>query len=110
MATAAGVGLARASEKPAGEVNLAGNAPPENESEMESRWKPVLGLGCELTVDLPMPDFTIADLLKLRKGSIINAHWRVGQDVPLGLNAALIGWIEFEVVARSLAVRLTELA
>ena len=110
MATAAGVGLARAPERPADEANPAGSPAPGNESEMEGRWKPVLDLCCELTVDLPMPDFTIADLLKLRQGSIINAHWRVGQDVPLGLNATLIGWIEFEVVAASLAVRLTELA
>ncbi len=50
------------------------------------------------------------DLLKLRAGSVIDAHWRVGQDVPLRLNATLIGWSEFEVVSGNLAVRLTELA
>jgi flagellar motor switch/type III secretory pathway protein FliN len=110
MAMAAEVGLALVPEKPAGEVNPAANPALENESGMESRWKPLLDLGCELTVDLAMPDFTIADLLKLRKGSILNAHWRVGRDVPLDLNATLIGWIEFEVVAGNLAVRLTELA
>jgi flagellar motor switch/type III secretory pathway protein FliN len=82
----------------------------EVEAQSDARWKPVLELGCELTVDLPMPDFKIADLLKLKKGSIVNAHWRVGRDVPLRLNGAAIGWIEFEVVGRHLAVRLTELA
>jgi flagellar motor switch/type III secretory pathway protein FliN len=76
----------------------------------DALWKPVLELGCELTVDLPMPDFKIADLLKLKKGSIVNAHWRVGRDVPLSLNGTAIGWIEFEVVSGKLAVRLTELA
>jgi flagellar motor switch/type III secretory pathway protein FliN len=80
------------------------------EAQSDAFWKPVLDLGCELTVDLPMPDYKIADLLKLRKGSIINAHWRVGRDVPLSLNGAAIGWIEFEVVGGKLAVRLTELA
>jgi flagellar motor switch/type III secretory pathway protein FliN len=76
----------------------------------DERWKRVLGLPCEFIVDLPVPGFKIADLLKMRKGSVINAHWRVGQDVPLRLNGTLIGWSEFEVVGDSLAVRLTELA
>ncbi len=80
------------------------------EKQEEERWKPVLELRCELTVELPLPDFNIADLLKLRAGSVIDAHWRVGQDVPLRLNATLIGWSEFEVVSGNLAVRLTELA
>lgn len=85
----------------------AGNA---SETEDDERWRPLLGLPCELIVDLPLPGFSIADLLKLRPGSVIDAHWRVGQDVPLRLNGALIGWIEFEVMGNSLAMRLTELA
>ena len=74
------------------------------------QWEPVLSLPCELMVDLPLPGFRIADLLKLRMGSVINAHWPVGHDVPLRLNGELMGWIEFEVVGDHLAVRLTELA
>jgi len=61
-------------------------------------------------VDLPMPDFKIGDLLRLREGSVINARWGLGRDVPLHLNGTLIGWVEFEVVGDRLAVRLTELA
>jgi flagellar motor switch protein FliN/FliY len=76
----------------------------------EARWKPVLGLHCELTVDLPLPGFKVADLLTLRPGSVIDARWRVGQDVPLRLNGTLIAWIEFELVGDRLAVRVTELA
>ena len=75
-----------------------------------ARWRPVLELPGEFMVDLPMPGFTIADLLKLRPGSVIHTHWRVGQDVPLRLNGTLIGWGEFEVMGNNLAVRLTELA
>jgi flagellar motor switch/type III secretory pathway protein FliN len=78
--------------------------------EQQQNWKPVLDLRCDLTVDLAMPDFKIADLLKLRPGAVIDAHWRVGQDVPLRLNGTLVAWIEFEVVVDRLAVRLTELA
>jgi len=103
-------------EKPAG---LAGEAVkaalnPEvegaGECEEDERWRPVLGLPCELSVELPLPGFKIADLLRVRAGSVIAAHWRVGQDVPLRLNGTLIGWSEFEVVGDRLAVRLTELA
>jgi flagellar motor switch/type III secretory pathway protein FliN len=106
---AAGAGLARVVEKP---LSAAVGAQPEAEAEQlaEERWKPVLELRCQLTVELALPEFKIADLLKLRTGSVINAHWRVGQDVPLRLNATLIGWTEFEVVGGKLAVRLTELA
>jgi flagellar motor switch/type III secretory pathway protein FliN len=81
-----------------------------HEAEQDARWSPVLGLPCEFIVDLPVPGFKIADLLKLRAGAVINAHWRVGQDVPMRLNGTLVGWGEFEVMGNSLAVRLTELA
>jgi flagellar motor switch/type III secretory pathway protein FliN len=102
-------GVARALESPAAE-KMAEAAAAEREKQEEERWKPVLELRCELTVELPLPAFNIADLLKLRAGSVIDAHWRVGQDVPLRLNATLLGWSEFEVVSGNLAVRLTELA
>jgi flagellar motor switch/type III secretory pathway protein FliN len=105
MAAAAAAGAVAAEE-----TGQAAAAPEAADAQSDAFWKPVLELGCELTVDLPMPDYTIADLLKLRKGSIINARWRVGRDVPLSLNGAAIGWIEFEVVSGKLAVRLTELA
>jgi flagellar motor switch protein FliN/FliY len=74
------------------------------------RWDPLLELPCELSVDLPLPSFRIADLLKLRAGSVINTGWHLGNDVPLRINGTLIGWSEFEVVNERLAVRLTELA
>lgn len=97
--------------KPPGEEEIVSSQSQAEEGKQEeARWQPVLGLSCELTVDLPMPDFKIADLLKLRPGSVINAQWRVGHDVSLRLNGTAIGWIEFEVVAEKLAVRLTELA
>ena len=115
MATAAVANHARAVEKSGGQVagELSAAAPHAaagSETEEDARWKPVLGLPCELIADLPLPGFRIADLLKLRAGSVIDAHWRLGQDVPLLLNGTLLGWIEFEVMGNCLAVRLTELA
>jgi flagellar motor switch/type III secretory pathway protein FliN len=114
---AAGVVTARATEKTAGQagmdalvaianVDAAKRAESEND---ETRWQPVLALPCDLMVDLPLPSFTVADLLKLRPGSIANAHWLVGHDIPLRLNGTLIGWAEFEIMGNNLAVRLTEL-
>jgi flagellar motor switch/type III secretory pathway protein FliN len=76
----------------------------------EARWRPVLGLPAQLTVDLPLPDFTIADLLQLAPGSVARTGWRVTRDVPLRVNGIVIGWSEFEAVGNRLAVRLTELA
>jgi flagellar motor switch/type III secretory pathway protein FliN len=82
----------------------------ESPRPLDERWKPVLGLPCELSVDLPLPSFRIADLLQLRVGSLINTGWHLGHDVPLRINGTLMGWSEFEVVNERLAVRLTELA
>jgi flagellar motor switch/type III secretory pathway protein FliN len=76
----------------------------------ETRWRPLLSLPCQLTVDLPLTKFTIADLLQLTVGSVMKTGWRVARDVPLRVNDTLIGWSEFEAVGNGLAVRLTELA
>jgi flagellar motor switch/type III secretory pathway protein FliN len=78
--------------------------------EEDERWKRVMALPCELTVELPLPDFNISDFLKLRVASLIDARWRLGRDVPLRLNGTLIGWVEFEISGDHLAVRLTEIA
>jgi flagellar motor switch/type III secretory pathway protein FliN len=113
---AAEASLAGTAEKPprqkADEAGPAAANPEvaKREAEEEARWRPVLDLPCHLTVDLALPGFKIADLLKLRTGSVINAHWLLGRDVPLRLNGMVIGWSEFEVVGNSLAVRVTELA
>jgi flagellar motor switch/type III secretory pathway protein FliN len=121
MAMAAEASPARVVEKAAGQLaGAAGTVRPDgnakakagaaHETDDDRRWRPVLDLPCELIVDLPLPGFKIADLLQLRPGAVIGARWSVGQDVPLRLNGTLIGWIEFEVSADNLAVRMTELA
>jgi flagellar motor switch protein FliN/FliY len=80
------------------------NAPPSVD------WSHVQELRCELTVDLPLPEFRVADWLELRPRTVIDTRWRVGNDVPLRVNGELLGWCEFEVVEGRLAIRLTELA
>jgi flagellar motor switch/type III secretory pathway protein FliN len=76
----------------------------------DARWRPVLGLPCLLTVDLPVPNFKVADFLRLQAGSLVPTSWRIRRDVPLRVNGTLIGWCEFEGSSNCLAVRLTELA
>jgi flagellar motor switch/type III secretory pathway protein FliN len=102
MAVAAGQALSPAGEKPNGGTQTA-------ESE-ELRWRPVLELPCQLTVELPLPAFKLSDFLKLQVGSVIGTRWRIAQDVPLRINGTLIAWGEFEGSRQRLAVRLTELA
>lgn len=72
-------------------------------------WTHALLLVCQLTVDLPLPGFTVADMLRLQPGSMIHAHWSVGADVPLQVNGTLLAHGEFEVAGERLAIRLTEL-
>jgi len=76
----------------------------------DTRWAPVLGLRCEITVDLPIPHFRVSDFFVLRKGSVLSTGFGLGRDVPARVNGILIGWSELEAVGNKLAVRLTELA
>ena len=76
----------------------------------EARWQPVLGLPCELTVDLAIPGFKVRDFLALHSGSILVTRLGVARDVPLMVNGVLIGWGELEGAGNRLAVRITELA
>ncbi len=67
-------------------------------------------LPCKVTLDIPVVRFTIADLLKLKNGSIVETAWRHTSDIPLRVNGQLVGWTEFEVIGDNLAVRITEIA
>jgi flagellar motor switch/type III secretory pathway protein FliN len=76
----------------------------------EARWRPLLGLSCELTVDLSVPSFRVSDFLALHPGSVISTDWRLTRDVSLRVNGVQIAWGEFERTGKRLALRLTELA
>jgi flagellar motor switch/type III secretory pathway protein FliN len=67
-------------------------------------------LPCTLSLDLPVPRFTIGDLLRLCAGSIVETACHHTSDVPLRVNQLLIGWTEFEVIGDRLAVRITDQA
>ena len=81
--------------------------PPSAEKDL---WAETLWLPVKFSIDLQIPRFTVGDLLKLEVGSIVDSYWELGRDIPLQTNGQLIGWGEFEVVEKQLAVRLTEFA
>ena len=76
----------------------------------ENVWEEAGGLPCLLSVDLPLRSFTVRDLLQLEPGVVLESPNASGSDVPVIVNAQMIGWAEFEVVGERLAVRITELA
>jgi flagellar motor switch/type III secretory pathway protein FliN len=90
-----------AAETPAGE---------QPNRQEETRWQPLLGLHCRLTVDIALPSFKVSDFLGLHPGTVVNTGWDVTRDVPLRVNGILIGWGELEGAGNRLAVRITELA
>jgi len=90
------------------ETKLAASAMPDKKAHARS-WDAVLGLRCDLSIEVPLPGFKVYDLSRLRPQMVIASQWRVGDDVPLRVNGQLIAWSEFEVVRGRLAVRITEL-
>ena len=73
-------------------------------------WKPALNLPCQVSFSLPIPQFTLGDLLSLRVGAVIDTGHLEGTDVEVLLNDHLIGWAEFEASGQQIAFRFTELA
>jgi flagellar motor switch/type III secretory pathway protein FliN len=65
---------------------------------------------CRLALEVPVKKFSVADLLRLKAGSILETAYHQSSDLPLYVNGQLVGWTEFEVVGDQLAVRLTDLS
>lgn len=81
-------------------------APPATPSPL---WEEAGWLNCQVSVELPLHGFTVRDLLQLSVGSIVETHWKNGEDMPLRANKRQIAWIEFEALGDALAGRVTEL-
>jgi flagellar motor switch protein FliN/FliY len=73
-------------------------------------WSAFQMLPCRLTLEIPVPGFTVAALLRLSANDVVDTRWLQGSDVPLRVNGTLIGWTEFEVIDDHLAGRLTQIA
>ena len=72
-------------------------------------WKEAQYLICELTIELPVPKFTVRDLLQLDKKSVVDTRCKQAVNLPLKVNGQELAWVEFEVLVDRLAVRLMEL-
>lgn len=84
-------------------ANISATQKPQN-------WSAFQQLPCELSLEIPIPNFTISMLLRLAPDDVVNTRWLQGSDVPLRVNGKLIGWTEFEVIENCLAARLTQIA
>jgi flagellar motor switch/type III secretory pathway protein FliN len=67
-------------------------------------------LPCQLSLEIPIVNFSVGDLLRLQKDSIVETACLSTSDIPLRANGLLIAWTEFEVIGNRLALRITELA
>lgn len=91
------------------EVIESGNQVDVPSASGEQKWGMTVWLACELSLDLPVPKFTVKDLLCLHPQCIVETKWSQSRDIPLRANGKLLAWSELEVVGERLAVRLTEL-
>jgi flagellar motor switch/type III secretory pathway protein FliN len=64
-------------------------------------------LPLQLDVSIPIPEFRVADLLSLTKGTVLESNWSHAEDIPVWCGGARLMWTEFEVIDDVLAVRVT---
>ncbi len=76
----------------------------------EDPWAHVMWLPCELTVEIPIPNLTVGDLLRLASGDVVDSLWNNATEVPLSINEHRIADTNFEAIGQTLAVRVSELA
>lgn len=80
-------------------------APPERDGFKVYGWLP-----CSITLDIPITGFSVRELLSLKVGDVVETAIAQTLDLPLRCNGEVIGFAEFDVIGKNLAVRLTELA
>jgi len=92
-------------------VKLAKETSPSAAQEPEQDLAEKFGwLPCQLSIEIPVVNFTVGDLLRLGKESIVETACHSTSDIPLRANGLLVARTEFEVIGNRLAVRITELA
>jgi flagellar motor switch/type III secretory pathway protein FliN len=92
------------------QVALAPKEAPQAQAIAESPIEAYHWLRCTATAEIPVPKFTVGDLLNLRQGSVVRTTTPVANDIPLKINGILFGQGRFEVADDRLVVRITELA
>jgi flagellar motor switch protein FliN/FliY len=86
------------------------SANPMGRIEEHRDWLLLSRLPMMLTAGVPLPKFKVKDLLGLKPGQTIASVWASSDDIPLKIGAVQLGWSEFEVVEKRMAIRLTRLA
>lgn len=81
-----------------------------NAEVQERSWSAVMDLVASVAMELEVPEFTVADLMKIGHGSILTTKWPTNRDLPLRINGQLLAWAEFETTGENVGVRLTEFA
>jgi hypothetical protein len=68
-------------------------------------WMP-----CTLSLEIPITGFTLADLVHLTAGRIVESAWNDARDVPLRVNNILVAWAQFEADGDRMCALITDLA
>jgi flagellar motor switch/type III secretory pathway protein FliN len=92
------------SDKQLPEAKTLEAASPENPKWTELGWLPF-----ELSLELPLAQFRVRDLVRLQQGGIVQTSRSAGTEIPLRANGQVIGWAELEPLGDHLAARVTEL-
>jgi flagellar motor switch/type III secretory pathway protein FliN len=76
----------------------------------EDAWGPLIKVPCRLSLELEIPQVRVADMIRLKPGSILSSQWPANRDLPLRVNGRLLAWVEFEGAGEKMNVRVTEFA
>lgn len=83
---------------------------PTMQIELHPAWPVLSQLPIQLTVSIPLTQFTVKNLLGLSAGQVFASEWAHTEDLPLATGPVKLGWCEFEVIEQEIGVRLTRLA
>jgi flagellar motor switch/type III secretory pathway protein FliN len=67
-------------------------------------------LPCRLVLETPVIGFTVATLMALEPGTVLETAAQHNEDLLLHVNGQLVGTVKFDVTRDKLAVRLTGVA
>ncbi len=73
-------------------------------------WHVLARVPQTVTALIPLPGFTVHDLLTMEKGRVIESNVLTTEMIPIRIGSVRIAWGEFEVVGQALALRIAKLA
>ena len=78
--------------------------------EDHTSWHVLSRVPQTVTALIPLPNFTMHDLLTMEKGLVIESNVLTSEMIPIRIGSVRIAWGEFEVVEHALALRVAKLA